>query len=464
MVIDIKEYTTMGKLKQKILFCGLKLVGSGIPEKYSEIVRLSNLNQEDLKDYQKNKLEDMLVYAYENVPYYHETLLKAGVIDDQGKVCWENYGNIPKLTKKIIKNRQDDLKSKDATIKGVYANHSGGSSGTPIEIIQDKNYNEWNVANTLFVKSFGNYYLGDRELRLWGSERDLLEGSESLSLRIRNSIYGRKELNSFKMSLENMEKYVTEWNRYKPQWVEAYTQAIYELAVFIKKRGLKVYTPKGIVTSAGTLYPSMRAEIEEVFKCKVFNRYGSREIGGAACNCKNEDDLHLSVWNQYVEILDDNMNPIEPGKQGKIYVTTLNNHIMPLIRYEIGDIAESVVWDHSCSSYAMPLLKNLEGREMSVVYTRDGKIIPGEFFIHFIGVVYNTGFIDKFQIIQRNYEKIEIKAHIIDKNEFERSKGKIEDVIRLEMSDEVEIVWTMVENIPNMKSGKYLYVYSEVER
>lgn len=99
----------------------------------------------------------------------------------------------------------------------------------------------------------------------------------------------------------------------------------------------------------------MRKEIEEVFKCNVFNRYGSREVGGIACNCADETDLHLSIWNQYVEILDDYMQPVGPGKIGKAYVTTLNNKVMPLIRYEIGDIVEGVNWEHECSSYAMPL-------------------------------------------------------------------------------------------------------------
>lgn len=454
----------MGKIKQKILFCGLKCCGSGISAKYNEILKLSKMNREDLQGYQKRKLEKCLLDAYKNVPYYNKELKKANLIMSDGEsVNWSNYHKIPKLTKKIIKENIDNLKSNAIGIKGIYANHSGGSSGTPIEIWQDREYKEWNIANTLFYKTYGGYYLGDRELRLWGSERDLLEGKEQMSVRIRNSIYGRKELNSFKMSLENMVKYIDIWNQYKPEWVEAYTQAIYELALFIKRNHLKVYSPKGIVTSAGTLYPSMREEIEMVFGCKVFNRYGSREVGGVACNCANEVDLHLSVWNHYVEVLDEHMQPVRDGKVGKIYVTTLNNRIMPLIRYEIGDIAESISWNHSCKDYNAPLLKGLEGRDISVIRTREGKIIPGEFFIHFIGVVYNTGFIDKFQVIQHDYEKIEIKVSIIDDIEFEKMRVKIESAIQLEMGGGIEISWNRVNDIPSLNSGKYLYVYSKLE-
>lgn len=452
----------MGQLKQKILFTGLRLCGSGIPVKYTEIVKLSKMKQKELQRYQLDKLEKCLLYAYQNVPYYHEIFSKQNIINGERKVNWDQYNQIPKLTKEIIKKNYEQLKSNDTHIKGVYANHSGGSTGIPIEIWQDQEYSDWNIANALFIKSYGGYYLGDRELRLWGSERDLLEGKEKISIRIRNKIYGRIELNSFKMSELDMERYVKTWNQYRPQWVEAYTQAIYEFALYIKKHSCKICTPKGIVTSAGTLYPSMKKVIEETFGCKVFNRYGSREVGGIACSGAGEDALRLSAWNCYVEVLNDDMQPVKEGKSGKIYVTTLNNRVMPLIRYEIGDIAKKIEWDQPPVNYPMPLLHGLEGREMSVVRTKDGKVIPGEFFIHFIGVVYNTGYIDKFQVIQHEYNYLEIKVHIIDEVEFNRMKDKIEEAIRLEMSDQVKIAWTKVEEIPNLKSGKYLYVYSRV--
>lgn len=454
----------MGKWKQELLFTGLSLSGSGIPAKYKEIVKLSTMNPNTLREYQQEKLARCLIDAYKNVPYYHDILSQAGVVNEGDRINWDSYHRIPKLTKNIIRQNYDKIRSNDSNIKGTYVNHSGGSTGTPVEIWQDKEYKEWNIANTLFIKSYGNYYMGDRELRLWCSEQDLMRGKDNLSLRIRNKIYGRKELNSFRMSVDDMNRYVKIWNRYKPEWVEAYAQAIYEFALYVKSHSYEMYIPKGIVTSAGTLYPSMRKVIEEVFRCRVFNRYGSREVGGIACSCQEEVNLHLSVWNHYVEVLDDSMHPVVEGQSGKVYVTTLNNRIMPLIRYEIGDIAGKVEWKHDCKEHPMPLLKGLEGREMSVVLTRDGKIIPGEFFIHFIGVVYNTGFIEKFQVIQHDYEDIEIKVKLLDEKEFEKMRIKIENAIRMEMSHAVRIVWTKASDIPNLKSGKYLYVFSELKR
>jgi phenylacetate-CoA ligase len=454
----------MGKIREKFLLKSLTLTGSKIEKCSKQIKYLSKLSTEELKKFQLEKLSKMLYFALEHVPYYRNLIKKNHVIDKTGNLDWDNFLAFPALTKEIISHNYESLISDVSKRgrKGWKVNSSGGSTGTPVSVLQDENYRAWNVANTIFYKSFGGQHIGDRELRLWGSEHDLLEGKERLSTRIRNFVYGRREMNTFTMTPENMRIYIDRWNQYRPLWVEAYTQSMYEFAVFVRKIGISMFKPRGIVTSAGTLYPSMRKTIEDTFGCPVFNRYGSREVGSVACNCINDTDLHLSVWNHYVEVLDSSMNPVSSGEKGFVYITTLNNFAMPLIRYYIGDIASAVEWDHACPDYHMPLLTGLEGREMSVVRTRNGKIIPGEFFIHFVGVVYNTGGIDKFQVIQEEYELLKIKVRVRNINAFEKEKQHIEEAIRLEMDNDVNIVWQYVEDIPPLKSGKYLYVSSRI--
>jgi phenylacetate-CoA ligase len=99
---------------------------------------------------------------------------------------------------------------------------------------------------------------------------------------------------------------------------------------------------------------------------------------------------------------------------------------------------------------------------MSVIKTKEDKIIPGEFFIHFVGVVYNTGGIERFQVIQEGYEEIVIKVVVNDQQDFSVQRKKVDDVIKLEMGDEVSINWEIVDDIPTQSNGKYLYVKSNV--
>lgn len=434
--------------RKPVIFTLLYLSGSKIPKYLKEIQRIEKLPEKELKEYQDKKLEKLLLHAWKTVPYYTKILENFKVVLD-GKVNLKNFDKIPVLTKEIIRQNFDNLHTKKLG-KGWHYNTSGGSTGEPVKFIQDNKYLDWGIANKIWYKLIAGQDMGEKELRFWGSERDLLEGKESFKIRLRNWLYNRREFNTFKMSEEQMKNYVLEWNKYKPSWVEAYVQSIYEFAKFIKQNHLKVYSPKnGILTSAGTLYPEMKKIIEDVFKCPVYNRYGSREVGDMACG---NDKLRLSLWCHKLEILD-NKNR-DTKKLGNVIVTTLNNYSMPLIRYNIGDIG---ILDNKFG-----YLNKIEGREMSVFKTETGKIIPGEFFVHFIGVVYNNGSISKFQVLQKDYDKIIIKTILKDKKNFNKNKKKIENAINKEMGSDCQIKWEFVKEINSLKSGKYEYVRSEL--
>jgi phenylacetate-CoA ligase len=435
--------------RKPILFTLLYLSGSKVPEYLSEIKRVENLPDQQKESYQKEKLEKILLHAWKNVPYYTKVLTKTGVVKDN-KVNLKNFHKIPILTKEIIRKEGKNLYSKDYQKRGFYKNTSGGSTGEPVEFIQDKEYDDWNNATKIYYKILGGQNIGEKELRLWGSERDLLEGKEKLTIRLRNFLYNRKESNSFKMTEMQMTKYAQIWNEFKPQWVEAYIQSIYEFGQFLDSHNLKVFPPRGILTSAGVLSEQVKDYLHNKFECKIFNRYGSREVG-AIC-CSSGKTLEISFWHNYLEILDKNLQNIEREKIGNVYITTLNNYSMPLIRYQISDCAIM------SGKFA---LKNIVGRETSLFKTKDGGLIDGEFFTH---LFYFKNWCKKFQIVQKDYNYILIKLVINKKyiGDFKKEKILIMDSIKKVMGKNCNIKWQVVNEISPNKSGKYMYTISEI--
>jgi phenylacetate-CoA ligase len=441
--------------RKPLIYVLLYLSGSKIPQNLKEIKSLENFSKKELKKYQEEKLKKLILHAYHNVPYYHKILKKVGVINNQEKVVLKNFNKIPILSKEIIRKEGENLYSKDHLKRKSYKNTSGGSTGEPIEVLQDKYYSDWNIANKIYYKTFAKQEIGEKELRLWGSEKDILGEKRNLRQFLKDYLYNRQNLNAFKMEIENLENYVRKINNFQPRWIESYVQPIYELANYIKKNNLKIYSPVGILTSAGTLYPYMKDLIEEVFNTKVYNRYGGRELGDVACSCGNSDYLHISIWNNFVE-LEESKN-----KLSSLLITNLNNFSMPIIRYRIGDIASFT--DKKCNCRrSTTLLKKIEGRETSVFKKKDGSVIPSEFFIHFVGVVFNKGEINKFQIIQEDYEELLIKYVDLNNNDLTELKKKIEKSIYKVMGKNTLIKWKQVKDIKKLKSGKYLYTLSKV--
>jgi len=435
----------------------LRLSRTGVLGHLRTMLALERARRDELLVYQRRRLLRLLMHAHANVPYYRRLLSEAGVVKD-GAVRLEALRGLPPLTKQVIRERWTDLHSPDHRRRGSYEYSSGGSTGEPVHVLQDREFWAWNIANKLYYKTFGGQQIGEKELRLWGSERDLLQGRESLRIRLRNWLYNRVEVNAFRMSEADMRAAIETLNRERPTWVEAYAEAMDMLARYARANNLPVHPPRGVLTSAGRLEPEMREAIEEAFSCKVFDRYGAREVGDMACSCDRQEGLHLSVWNSYVEVLGRNMEPVGPGEVGTVYVTVLTNFSMPLVRYEIGDMAVPSERSRCACGRSTPLLDRVVGRTSGVFKTRDGRLVTGAFFTH----LFRNSSARQYQLIQRDYDRIEVlvvPGARTQRSEFEQ----MERDIKKAMGPGCRVEFRFVDEIEPSPSGKHLFTISEVE-
>jgi phenylacetate-CoA ligase len=96
---------------------------------------------------------------------------------------------------------------------------------------------------------------------------------------------------------------------------------------------------ESVMSWADPLDPELRISVREVFGAKISDRYSSTEFGFLAIQCPGSEHLHAMQFNNYIEILNDNNQPCGIGEPGRVVVTSLQNLAMPIIRYELGDVA-----------------------------------------------------------------------------------------------------------------------------
>jgi phenylacetate-CoA ligase len=257
-----------------------------------------------------------------------------------------------------------------------------------------------------------------------------------------------------------MRRYISFINSKHPKLIGAYANALYELARYAEREGLQVLPQTAIITSAGTLYPFMRETIERIFQCRVFNRYGSREVGDIACERPDCEGLWVAPWGNYVEIIDSKGDRVPDGTEGEILVTSLTNYAMPFVRYKIGDLG---MWaDQKCQSGRKgPLLKSISGRLADCFVKKDGSFVVPEFFIHMVGVEFNKGWIRKYQVIQKRDLSIVFRIVSSGSDHPQEALNEIATNTRLIMDDDCEITFEFVDDIPASASGKYRYTLSE---
>ena len=299
--------------------------------------------------------------------------------------------------------------------------------------------------------AFSGYHVGDKLALVWGAEKDIVaHGRLGKLKRLFVSKYINKTivLNSFSMTENDMLKFVNRINLFKPDYMLAYAQSANELAQYIKANDLVVHGFKGVITSAGTLFEDYRKTIEQVFHCKVYNRYGSRETGLMAMECECHDGLHINIFSQYIELVDEaGLNiPKNSNAEGRVIVTQLTNHAMPLIRYDIGDIAQWSTKECSCGR-GLPLLRSVNGRTVNIFKKEDGTRIDGEYFTH---LFYHLNYLKSFQVIQKKFTEIEV--HLAPKEklqakDIESDLTILDEKIRLVMGKECNVHFLIVDEI-----------------
>ena len=323
---------------------------------------------------------------------------------------------------------------------------------------------DWGQAIKAVFDEWAGCSVGARKVKLWGSERDVFQGSMGLRGRISEVLYNKRVVNAFNMSVRDMEEFVRFLNRWRPTLLLAYVESAYEVAKTIKANGWEIHPPGAIMTSAGTLFPDFRREIEDVFGCAVFDRYGTREVGDVACDCEHHAGLHVSVVTHVVEVLREDGSACQPGETGDLVITSLTNYAMPLIRYKIGDRA--TVTDAICPcGRGLPLMHSIEGRSTSVFRNLAGDIISPEYFIHLLGVVLNhKRLIKRFQVIQEELDLVIVKLVLDHTGENARDDllTNIREKIQLVMGSTTLVEFAIVGEIAPSASGKYLYTVSKI--
>jgi len=444
--------------RKPINFFYLRIRGIEFPRIYNNIIK--TIKSTDFEDVKKQSLRKILIHCKKEVPYYQNVLNHYEYITIQNEDPKDILKTFPVLTKDIIRRDFESLQSNDQKNRKWYFNTSGGSTGEPVKLIQDQEYHDWGTAIEYLYYSLIGHEIGKEMVVLWGSERDILDLHQGIKTKIKNYVWNVKWFNAFRMTPDKMKQYLSLLASRPPNIILAYAQSIYELALFAERNEIQITPQRAIMTSAGTLYPFMREKIEEIFRCKVYNRYGSREVGPIASEHPGSGGLWVAPWGCYVEIVDEYGKPVPPGTEGDILVTSLINFAMPLIRYKIGDRGVLSSDSTTPSGLQGQILLKVSGRNVDMFKCRDGTLIDGEYFTH---LLYFRDWVRKFQFIQKDFDLVVVN---LVKGDGAMPEGDLEDIsekIQVLLGDRCRVEYNFLEDIPPSSSGKYRYTISEVE-
>lgn len=422
-----------------------------------ELLQSQWYSPERLALLQLEKAKRLLKQAYEDVPYYRKAFDRVGFHPEDFSRM-EQLTALPVLTKADIQNHGDELLSRTAVPGSYYRNQTGGSTGHPLFFYQSREYEAWGLADIWRNFMMCGFRPGERKAFLWGSDYDS-RAHRGWKNRVVNDLLRENTvwINTFELAEERLARAAQTLASFRPRLIVAYVSSATLLASYAREHGIKI-RPRAIQTSAEVLSGAQRRLLEEVFACPVFNRYGCREVGNIAHECEAHEGLHLLEENNYTEFLDASGIPVSPGETGAITVTNLNNHVMPLIRYQPGDLGRPAAGLCPCGR-GLARMEVVEGRTADVIRSPSGKLIHGEFFTH---LFYQLSGVRQFQVVQTSLERLEIRIVPTGGLEKEYACRHLSEVVRDHGDPAFQVTVTFHDRIPSSASGKFRFVYSEL--
>ena len=429
-----------------------RLRGSKSLDFLAEIEATPFRSRDEVLSDQWQSLSRLLAHAEGKVPYYRELFKSLGIRSSDIQ-DWSDFSKLPVLSKDIIKERWRDLIREDVPLTELSKHHSGGSTGIPLTFYREREYMDVSEAGTFRNMQQCGWRPGQMIGFFWGGNDRLYQMSR-LEFEARQQMRRMYQFDPFHSGPEELASWLKRWEGLRPAAALGYSSTIARFASFIESQNKNVAPVKGVFTTAEKLYPEQREIISRVFKCKVFDCYGSSEVQNIAAECPS-GRMHINADFVVLETANS-----ETGSS-PFLVTSLQNYAMPFIRYRNEDAGE--LSDDICDcGNGFPLMKLSIGRVSDNFYLPCGRVVHGEFFTH---LMYGSHGIDSFQFYQSAPDHITIfivPSSGKTSGDYTDTLRKAEQQIRELTPAKLQIEIMEVTSIPLSAAGKHRFTRSDV--
>ena len=341
---------------------------TGIRDYFNFYKQTLTWSRKQIENYQGKKLRELVLYAQKHVPHYREAFQKAGISADQITGIKE-LEKLPILTREHLRDNFEKLSSDQKDSLKFTKSSSSGTTGTPIHYLHDREGNSSGKAAGFFFNHLSGWRFGKPSIHIWGNPVSVKHWQRPMS-RAKRFFLRQENLAAYSLqSTENFQDAVNLINTHKPFSLDGHTSSIYNLANYIKERGLGIHRPQMIFTTAENLQEKERLLIEEVLG-PISDIYGCSEINGVAVRPIHDDRYYILEPHVILETI-----PILGSKYRELLITNLDNRIMPFIRYKVGDLIDDIYEGKEDHKYRYSYFKKLHGRSVDIIDLGNGKKI-----------------------------------------------------------------------------------------
>ena len=394
-------------------------------------VRSIMLHPEESQAVLEQRLGDILEYAKAHTGYY------SGF---EGKVL----SDFPVVNKNTIRNDYDAFIV--GTKDGYIPHHTSGSTGTPFCAYQDRDSFIRRIATIKASNEEFGFHSCMPMLFLRSLEVPDENGSMLRYEKAQNIWYG------YIAAYDDAEfgKVVKFMHDRQIRFVKGYASVIERLTEYAERTGTVL--PRGLVfiTISEILTENVRLRIVDRLGLHVVSQYANEENGllGQSVPDGPGTVFRLNRANCKIELLDlDSDRPAGMGQPGRVVVTDMTNRAMPMIRYDIGDVAVCL---EALPDGTPSVIRLLDCRHIDMIYDTGGRIVP---------MVVPPEILELPSLRQLQFIQTDVKEYVLNLNLMSDSQdidcGQMAQYIKNLLGQDATVHVNILDEMPQTSARKH---------
>ncbi|MBQ8261307.1 MAG: hypothetical protein IJZ00_03375 [Lachnospiraceae bacterium] len=363
---------------------------------------------------------------------------------------FSNLQDFPIINKEVMKkNWEEIIVNEYADCTDNKIKYTSGSTGTPFKIVMDRyKHCRWIAGNKVFRDNVG-VPSHTRTVYISGTVEDKKIPKERM-----------EEDNVFYLDCKyfdenTMHELIEYLEKNKINTMTATASFLDGLARFIQSGNANKWKGKfiAVFSVSETLKKTTRKVISDFFDCPVYVLYANEENGVLAVEDGTPWGCRANNVDFFFEVLEmDSDKPAKDGEVGRLVITDFYNKVVPIIRYENGDLVSKVTLDDG-----RVYIKEIMGRKVDTLYTTDGKMVH-----YFNSISFLEPFLDikQFQLIQYDYHNFK---WILNTENHSYEDYIVTECKKLFGKDS-NWKFEYVKEIPKLRSGKFRMTVCLIEK
>jgi phenylacetate-CoA ligase len=403
----------------------------------------------ELEKLQNRRLTRLIQHVYRSVPYYKELFRSLGLRPCDIRTV-HDLEKIPVMPSKAYRNIPlSDRISKEIDLDQCVSASTNGTTGSPLTVhfrTCDSTKLNLNWVRPLLANGVGLFHK-----RVVLARPNLIPNKAKWYQRI--GLWRSRGISVF----DDPQDWIALLKTYKPNIIHGYSTALKLMAESIDESEKPYIAPRIVFSVSETMDDDCRKKVSKTFNSRVIDLYGAAEAGCIAWECPICSRYHINADTVIVEFLE---RGTASGSelQNHVIVTNLYSFAMPIIRYEVNDVAIPISGQNACGR-GLPSMKLLLGRSDDFVTLPSGKRVSPRLFS---ALMWDIDGLIQWRVEQERRDNLLISI-VPSKAYSNRTIEQIRNTLAKQLKENIPIEIRLVEAIPRDPSGKLRTVISHLK-